>query len=110
MAKPVCDIYPPARFAQEATQEFELLKNVLVDGNNVKARSGYDARYLRWSSQQLKAMLPMDLEKALDYVVTQGWVRLDKKATAAAGRQEYAIGKLGGDVEGEVSAVLRTIC
>ena len=52
-------------------------------------------------------MLPMDIEKALRYVEEQGWARLDKAATEASGRPEYSIAKLGGDKEGEVSAVLK---
>ena len=107
MAKPVCDIYPGPAFVQEAKEGWELLANAFEDGRNVKKREGYDARNLRWASNQLKAMLPMDIEKALRYVEEQGWARLDKTASEASGRPEYSIAKLGGDKEGEVSAVLK---
>ena len=56
MAKPVCDIYPPERFMQEAEEEWDAL-TAAINPNNpdyIRPREGYDTRYLKWSSRQLK--------------------------------------------------------
>ena len=113
MVKPVCDIYPPERFMQEAEEEWDQLKAV-IDPNNpdyIRPREGYDNRYLKWSSRQLKALLPMNLEQGLRYVTDgTGWFQLDPKKTKKRGRAVYrSVMNDGGAKEGEVSAVLKDV-
>ena len=113
MAKPVCDIYPSERFMQEAEEEWDALQ-ATIDSNNpdyIKPREGYDTRYLRWSSRQLKAMLPMNLDQVMKYVTEgTGWWQLDPKKTKKRGRNVYRpVMNDGGAKEGEVSAVLKDV-
>ena len=111
MAKPVCDIYPAPRLYQDMGEAWDLVTGILDDGPNVKPREGYDKRFLKWSAGQLKEMLPMSMDKVLEYSEAQGWIKQIRKTREDGSKRSYFLinNKLTGDEEGQVAAVLNDV-
>ena len=109
MAKAVCDIHPRPRFYEDAGEAWSVLNSVLDPnrGPNIKARQGYDRRFLQWSAAQLEVMAPMDMEQILNYVVSQGWL---KQKELPSGKTIYLIkNSIPADELGEMAAVLNDV-
>ena len=104
MATRACPPNPAPSFIRESDEEAAILGDALraqeAKGRNVEKRAGHDKKYFRWAASQLENMLPMNTQQVQQWMLDQGWIKLDKEGN-------FINNAMKGGYEGRVSAVLK---